>query len=192
MEWCRRRRCHIAQCNYCFVSKSLTCERNKHKNENTLVTVYNVVVFECSYIFDGQRRSSFRILCRIYDLFHVLYVHHNHIKVCAFHFFYKLNQFIDYFFLIFYSAEIAKQLPEDSYGLIFGVNTFIAYWLQIILTVIVVSGSLGFTLTIFEQFNVYGAYFVVLGCIYLALIILSGVRSITGSKNKKSIDLIDS
>jgi thiamine transporter 2/3 len=37
-----------------------------------------------------------------------------------------------------YSAEIAKHLNENSYGLIFGVNTFIALVLQSVLTVIVV------------------------------------------------------
>jgi hypothetical protein len=44
-----------------------------------------------------------------------------------------------YLFIYFiYSAEIAKHLNENSYGLIFGVNTFIALVLQSILTVIVV------------------------------------------------------
>jgi hypothetical protein len=46
-----------------------------------------------------------------------------------------------YIYLIIYfiySAEIAKHLNENSYGLIFGVNTFIALVLQSILTVIVV------------------------------------------------------
>jgi hypothetical protein len=42
------------------------------------------------------------------------------------------------------SAEIVKHLNEDSYGLIFGVNTFIALVLQSLLTVIVVDeGVLG-------------------------------------------------
>jgi hypothetical protein len=43
------------------------------------------------------------------------------------------------FFLNFInSAEVAKHLNEDSCGLIFGVNTFIALVLQSLLTVIVV------------------------------------------------------
>jgi hypothetical protein len=36
------------------------------------------------------------------------------------------------------SAEVAKHLNDDSCGLIFGVNTFIALVLQTVLTVIVV------------------------------------------------------
>jgi solute carrier family 19 (thiamine transporter), member 2/3 len=37
------------------------------------------------------------------------------------------------------SAEIAKQLKEESFGLIFGMNMFIALALQSILTAIVIS-----------------------------------------------------
>lgn len=37
-----------------------------------------------------------------------------------------------------YSCEVAKHLNENSYGLIFGVNTFIALVFQSVLTVIVV------------------------------------------------------
>jgi thiamine transporter 2/3 len=37
------------------------------------------------------------------------------------------------------SAEVAKNIGEDSFGLIFGVNTFIALALQSVLTLIVVS-----------------------------------------------------
>ena len=49
-----------------------------------------------------------------------------------------------YFEFFFHSAEVAKHLSEDSYGLIFGVNTFIALALQSILTLVVVSeGGLG-------------------------------------------------
>ena len=49
-----------------------------------------------------------------------------------------------YCVLKFYSAEVAKHLTEDSYGLIFGVNTFLALALQSALTLIVVSeGGLG-------------------------------------------------
>lgn len=43
---------------------------------------------------------------------------------------------------IIYSFEIAKCISEDSYGLIFGVNTFISLLLQTILTLTVVTGNL--------------------------------------------------
>jgi len=41
--------------------------------------------------------------------------------------------------LLIYSFEVAKCIPEDSYGLIFGVNIFLALLMQSLLTVIVVN-----------------------------------------------------
>ncbi|XP_050461134.1 thiamine transporter 1-like [Cataglyphis hispanica] len=69
------------------------------------------------------------------------------------------------------SFEIAKYISEDSYGLIFGVNTFFALLAQSLLTFIVVNKLM---LTIQQQFFVYGGYFVVLAAIY----ILTGVVNI--------------
>lgn len=63
------------------------------------------------------------------------------------------------------SAEVAKQLDEDCFGLIFGFNTFLALALQTILTFLFVSGSV-FQCDIFQQFLAYCIFFVVLGVIY--------------------------
>lgn len=81
------------------------------------------------------------------------------------------------FHSILFSAEIAKELPEDSYGLIFGVNAFFAYCMQSILTAIVASDSFGLNLNIFQQMNVYGSFLAIIGCIYLILLVIFGVRS---------------
>lgn len=64
-----------------------------------------------------------------------------------------------------FSATIAKLLVEDSFALIFGINTLFALFFQTMLTVFVVSGAVT-TLVIRQQFVVYGSYFVVLGVIY--------------------------
>lgn len=72
------------------------------------------------------------------------------------------------------SAEIAKELPEDSYGLIFGINTFIAYGLQSVLTAIVVSDAFELQLNIFQQMNVYGGFLAFVGFSYFLLIVFSG------------------
>lgn len=59
---------------------------------------------------------------------------------------FKIVQFKGYEFLYF-SSEVAKHLNKDSYGLIFGVNTFIALILQTILTMAVADeGGLAFTI----------------------------------------------
>lgn len=83
------------------------------------------------------------------------------------------------------SAEIAKELPEDSYGLIFGVNTFFAYCMQSILTAIVASDSFGLNLNIFQQMNVYGSFLAIIGCVYLMLLVIFGARSIKGNNTKE-------
>lgn len=87
--------------------------------------------------------------------------------------------------VLFCSAEIAKELPEDSYGLIFGVNAFFAYCMQSILTAIVASDSFGLNLNIFQQMNVYGGVFGFVGCAYLILLVIFGVRSIKGDSTKE-------
>ncbi|KAJ9581497.1 hypothetical protein L9F63_023323, partial [Diploptera punctata] len=62
------------------------------------------------------------------------------------------------------NAEVAKHLSEDSYGLIFGINTFIALALQSTLTLIVVSEA-GLGLEIHPQ--VRGSYLMSFINIYL-------------------------
>lgn len=74
------------------------------------------------------------------------------------------------------SAEVAKHLEDDSFGLVFGINTFVAVLLQTILTLTVVSDE-GLALTVFQQYTVYAVYFFVLSAIYLAAFIFSLVRS---------------
>lgn len=86
----------------------------------------------------------------------------------------------------FFSAEIAKEIPEDSYGLVFGVNAFFAYCMQSILTAIVASDSFGLDLNIFQQINVYGAFLTVIGCVYLLLLVIFGIRSFRDGNTKNT------
>jgi thiamine transporter 2/3 len=58
-----------------------------------------------------------------------------------------------------HSAEVAKNIGEDSYGLIFGVNTFIALALQSVLTLIVVS-DVGMALKIRTQVSIGALWFI--------------------------------
>lgn len=69
------------------------------------------------------------------------------------------------------SAEVARYLEEDSFGLIFGVNTFIALVLQTLLNILVVSGSV-FYLDIIGQYTVYAFYFIVIGIIYFGFVVV--------------------
>lgn len=93
------------------------------------------------------------------------------------------------FFPSFCSSEIAKELPEDSYGLIFGINTFFAYALQAILTVVVVSDLFNLNLNIFQQMNIYGGFLAVLGCSYILFMVIDYVSETMKNKKTKKIDL---
>ncbi|KAK9504422.1 hypothetical protein O3M35_010757 [Rhynocoris fuscipes] len=61
------------------------------------------------------------------------------------------------------NSEVAKNVNPDSYGLIFGFTLFIALVLQTVLTAVVVNL---FQLTARKQFEVYSAYFCILGVIF--------------------------
>lgn len=74
-----------------------------------------------------------------------------------------------HFVITIASSEIAKYIDEDSYGLIFGINTFAALVFQTILTVIVVTSGIGFALEPRSQFFVYGLFHVILGAIYFII-----------------------
>ncbi|XP_053686826.1 folate-like transporter 3 [Sabethes cyaneus] len=79
------------------------------------------------------------------------------------------------FMITMASATVAKYLEEDSFGLIFGINTFVALVFQTILTVVVISES-GLMLTPRGQFKVYGSYFLVLALVYFIPATISSVR----------------
>ncbi|XP_066143387.1 thiamine transporter 1-like [Euwallacea fornicatus] len=67
------------------------------------------------------------------------------------------------------SSEIAKLIKEDSYGLIFGLNTFIALLFQTVMTLVVVTERVGFALPPRNQYFVYGVFHLILGCIYIII-----------------------
>ena len=63
---------------------------------------------------------------------------------------------------------MAKGLKRESYGLVFGINTFAALVLQTALTLVVTDG-IGLALNPRQQFKVYGGYFAFLGAIFLSI-----------------------
>lgn len=74
---------------------------------------------------------------------------------------------ITYMFMItLASSLVAKNLSDDSFALIFGINTLLALIIQTILTIVVISESV-LGLSTRHQFLVFGGYFVVLAVIFL-------------------------
>lgn len=62
------------------------------------------------------------------------------------------------------SSEVAKYIKEDSYALIFGVNTFFALIIQTVLTAIVINAL---QCGIRVQFHIYASYHIVMGIGFL-------------------------
>lgn len=66
------------------------------------------------------------------------------------------------------SYQVAKNLSKDTYGLIFGMNTFVAILLQTILTLIFVD-NVGLHLQPRKQFTMYGIYFGILSTLFAVM-----------------------
>ncbi|KAM8705827.1 hypothetical protein ACLKA7_010167 [Drosophila subpalustris] len=69
------------------------------------------------------------------------------------------------------SAEVARNLQEDSFGLVFGINTLLALVFQSLLTVVVISET-GFALNPIGQYTVYAFYFIAVAIIYFISVII--------------------
>uniref|UniRef100_A0A182PKN9 Uncharacterized protein n=1 Tax=Anopheles epiroticus TaxID=199890 RepID=A0A182PKN9_9DIPT len=78
------------------------------------------------------------------------------------------------------SAEIAKNISDDCFGLVFGFNTLVALSLQTLLTFSVTDSDGWFALDVFGQFTVFSCYFLVLGGIYTAFLATEMIASLIG------------
>jgi len=74
------------------------------------------------------------------------------------------------------SFEIARNIGQDSYGLVFGFNTFLALAFQSVLTAVVADSS-GLALAPRDQFLVYAGYFLAVGCVYFLVGLIGCYRN---------------
>lgn len=81
------------------------------------------------------------------------------------------------FMITLASATVAKNLMEDSFALIFGINTLGALIVQNILTLVFVT-ELGLALSQRYQFVAFGGYFVALSAIFFIQSVIKTARSI--------------
>ncbi|XP_060842623.1 thiamine transporter 2-like [Rhopalosiphum padi] len=63
-------------------------------------------------------------------------------------------------------SEVAKRLSRDSYGLVFGFNSFIALFLHTLMTYGIVQGHIISVSTI-QQFLIYAVYYTSIGAVFL-------------------------
>lgn len=91
---------------------------------------------------------------------------------------------IYYFMITMASSEISQRIQDDSYGLVFGLNTFLALAFQSIMTMVVVTSSIGFGLSPRNQYLVYGLYHLFIAFLFILIGLgswLSSKRDITKS-----------
>lgn len=83
---------------------------------------------------------------------------------------------------------MARYLEEDSFGLVFGINTTLALIFQTILTLVVISES-GFALSTQGQFTVYAFYFIAVGILYFAFFVCDFLISKFSKKNSSDFNV---
>uniref|UniRef100_A0A182S6A4 Thiamine transporter 1 n=1 Tax=Anopheles maculatus TaxID=74869 RepID=A0A182S6A4_9DIPT len=83
------------------------------------------------------------------------------------------------------SAEIAKNISDDCFGLVFGFNTLVALSLQTLLTFSVTDSDGWFALDVFGQFTVFSCYFLVLGGIYTAFLVAEIIGSVVRRRGSR-------
>lgn len=121
-----------------FLAGYLTSQTFK-KFDLWILTICSLL--EGVFIIVSSQTSSIWVAYSMYVLFGVLYM----------------------FMITIASATVAKELADDSFALIFGINTLVALIFQSILTAVV---NQWLDLTFREQFLVYGLYFIGLSLVY--------------------------
>ncbi|RZC41219.1 Folate carrier domain containing protein [Asbolus verrucosus] len=96
--------------------------------------------------------------------------------------FYVVFAILYHFMVTIASAQVAKVIDEDSYGLIFGINTFFALVLNSIMTSVVATKGVGFALDPRDQYVVYGSYHLGISLIF----VIMGVRTCVVNRKKKN------
>ncbi|CAL8121790.1 unnamed protein product [Orchesella dallaii] len=84
------------------------------------------------------------------------------------------------------SAEVAQRISDDSFGLIFGINTFIALSLQTIVT-LVVADEVGLSMNERDQFLTYGICFGILGAAFIIALIFTLISPTTREINSDAV-----
>ncbi|XP_034665942.1 thiamine transporter 1 [Drosophila subobscura] len=85
------------------------------------------------------------------------------------------------------SAEVARHLQEDSFGLVFGFNTLIALIFQSLLTMIFVTDT-GFELDPVGQFTAYAFYFIGAAVLYLISVLVEYIWCMYRASNTEKLD----
>eukprot|EP00095_Tigriopus_kingsejongensis_P003036 maker-scaffold1070_size64748-snap-gene-0.13 protein:Tk03036 transcript:maker-scaffold1070_size64748-snap-gene-0.13-mRNA-1 annotation:"hypothetical protein DAPPUDRAFT_59074" len=83
------------------------------------------------------------------------------------------------------SFELASNIPSDSSGLVFGLNTWVALGLESILT-LVVADAAGLALPIRQQFVVYASLYAIVGIVFALVFLIKAFCSSSPTKSIRS------
>lgn len=88
-----------------------------------------------------------------------------------------------HFMITIASAEIATHILEDSYGLVFGMNTFVALLVETLIIIFVLTET-GFHLSAARsQYLFYSGYFLFFGFVFAIIGVVSYVRAYKRKQN---------
>jgi thiamine transporter 2/3 len=93
---------------------------------------------------------------------------------------YILFGILFHFIITLVTSFVAQYLSDDSFALIFGINTLVALLIQTIFTVVFVTETASLSFSPRQQFYVFGYYFIGLGVIYS----IASIVKLVGNKNK--------
>ncbi|KAF5270463.1 hypothetical protein FQA39_LY08341 [Lamprigera yunnana] len=82
-----------------------------------------------------------------------------------------------HFVITIATSEVAKHILEDSYGLVFGLNTLVALLLQTLITLCLVTGQLGWSLPPRNQHLAYGIYHMGIAVIFIIIGVIDWLNS---------------
>lgn len=124
------------------------------KNQSHLWTLAIMTALEGATLILAAKTKNLFISYLGYILFNILYA----------------------FTICLCSSGLAKRLTKDTFGLIFGINTFLALIFQTLLTIIVVSGDV-LHIGVIEQFIIYAGIYFVFAAIYLINIVYDRIKN---------------
>lgn len=140
-------------------------------------------VLKCNWEIKGELLIVLSALCEGFILLYssrTASVVHSYICYVAF-------GAIFHFMITVSSSEIAKYIKNESYGLVFGVNSFLALVSQTILTAVVVTKGIGFALAPREQYFVYGLFFIGVAILYIVIGLKVWLSRPTDEENNRVI-----
>ncbi|XP_057665479.1 thiamine transporter 1-like isoform X1 [Diorhabda carinulata] len=107
-------------------------------------------------------------MCSILQAFAIIYSSRTE-KVFLSYVCYVIFGGLYHFMITVTCSEVAKYIEDDSYGLVLGINTFVALIFQTILTAIFVTDGVGFALKPRDQYFVYGCFHLLIAVIFICI-----------------------